>query len=62
MIASEHLLADPWRHRGSRALRRRGVERAQIRGIARCALERLARDVDLLAGAILCGIPAIWTL
>ena len=62
MIAREHLLAQPRRHRGRRALGRRGVERAQDLGVARCALEDFGRNLDLSPGAVLRRAPAVRAL
>src|ERR1051325_2482093 len=62
MIAREHLLAHPRRHRRRRALRCRRLERADDPGVARRTLERLRGDVDLAPGAVLGRAAAIRAL
>src|ERR1044071_60285 len=62
MIAGEHLLAQPRRHRRRRARRGRRIERADDPGIAFRALDHLRRDIDLAPGAVLRGAPAIRAL
>src|SRR5512140_1698896 len=62
VVAREYLLAEPWRHRGGGSLGRGCIERADVLGITRCALEHLRGDVDLAPGAVLRDAPAVLTL